>query len=774
MDTRLKILLLEDEPADRELVLRQLKKAGLNYDAETTDNLACFEKALTAFKPEIILADYTGPRFTGPEAFEAARKAAPEVPFIIVSGVIGEERAVDLIKSGVTDYVLKDKIFTLLPKMKRALHEAKQLKEKLLAKEVLRQTNERSARAQELAHLGTWEVDIESGIGHWSAETCKIYGLDPADNIQNYHSWFSFIHPEDLDFVKKLVNSSAASLQPASFYHRIIRRNGEVRYVYSESKFEYNQQGGATSVYGIIQDLTDRKEAEDKLDDSEAKLKVVFDNSSDYICSMDKDLKIKAFNKAFAQNFLAAFKFYPTQGLYYIDVLPEDKRAAAREKYNQVLQGEAFTREEEFDFGGTRHWFSSRYNPIIRNGEVTGVVVFSNNVTDRKNTEVLLHKSFEELQIASERQSTILNTLPANIALLDANGNIIKVNEAWKKFAIQNGLQHSLSGLGENYIEIAARATGLDEQTGKQMAMGITAILRGTKEKFSVEYPCHSPNQQRWFRAEVRPITGEIILGAVVMHVDITERILAEEEIKTLNHNLEVKIARRTADLERANKELESFSYTVSHDLRAPLQVINGYSSLIEKKYKDILDEDGQSLLKGIKDNTLHMAQLINDLLGFSQIGRAELKRKPLNMCELVNVVISELNKGENFKAAITVNELKPANADGGLLHRVWDNLISNAIKYSQKTCAPQIEIGMKTCHERDVYYVKDNGVGFDMAQYDKLFTVFHRLHKPSEFVGTGVGLALVKSVIAKHGGTVWAESKVNEGATFYFTLPEA
>ena len=240
----------------------------------------------------------------------------------------------------------------------------------------------------------------------------------------------------------------------------------------------------------------------------------------------------------------------------------------------------------------------------------------------------------------------------------------------------------------------------------------------------------------------------------------------------TVSDHTEMKKA--TAQLKAANKDMESFSYSVSHDLRAPLRAINGYSGILASDYADCLNEDAQSMLQGIQVNAKYMGQLIDDLLSFSQMGRAGLERRPLAMKELVGVVIDELKKGDtNFKATIAVDDLKPACADAGLMHQVWVNLLSNAIKYSGKSKSPFIKIGMKEAPGENIYYLKDNGVGFDMKYYHKLFNVFQRLHKTSDFEGTGVGLALVHSVITKHGGRVWAEGKVNEGATFYFSLPE-
>jgi two-component system sensor histidine kinase/response regulator len=265
------------------------------------------------------------------------------------------------------------------------------------------------------------------------------------------------------------------------------------------------------------------------------------------------------------------------------------------------------------------------------------------------------------------------------------------------------------------------------------------------------------------------------IIRAVREAKDKAEKQKAEEEILKLNAELEERVKLRTAELEVANKQLESFTSTVSHDLRSPLQVINGYASILSRKYKDSLNDDEKRLVNGIKEHTLQMGQLIDDLLNFSKLGRAAIVRNSLDMNELVQAVISQLRSGnEKLTARFRFQELKPGYGDKNLLYQVWVNLISNAVKYSRKELNPLIEIGTKKISNEDVYYVKDNGAGFDMEHYDKLFGVFQRLHKQSEFEGTGVGLAVVHAIVVKHGGKVWAEGKPNEGATFYFTLPVA
>jgi len=227
----------------------------------------------------------------------------------------------------------------------------------------------------------------------------------------------------------------------------------------------------------------------------------------------------------------------------------------------------------------------------------------------------------------------------------------------------------------------------------------------------------------------------------------------------------------KAIELSAVNKELESFSYSVSHDLRAPLRAIDGYSRLLEEDSGERLGEEGRRLLGVVRASSQRMGRLIDDLLAFSRLGQQEPAKSSVDMTQLAQEVATEL--GREFPAAqIAVSRLPPAMADRALLKQVWANLIGNALKYSFKRERPQIEVGARPEAEEDVYWIRDNGVGFDMRYAAKLFGVFQRLHRQDEFPGTGVGLAIVQRVVTRHRGRVWAESRPDEGACFYFSLP--
>lgn len=246
----------------------------------------------------------------------------------------------------------------------------------------------------------------------------------------------------------------------------------------------------------------------------------------------------------------------------------------------------------------------------------------------------------------------------------------------------------------------------------------------------------------------------------------------AEEEVRRLNADLERRVRERTQELEAANKEMEAFAYSVSHDLRAPLRAIDGFSQALLEDYRDKVDAEGQDYLRRVRAASQRMAKLIDDLLHLSRLSRAPMNRQSVDLSVLAERVVSELRTVEPFRGVeVLIAPGVMAEGDPGLLEVVLKNLLSNAWKFTGKTSHARIEFGVTDHDGRPAFFVRDNGAGFDMAYADRLFGAFQRLHSEDEFPGTGIGLATVQRIIRRHGGRVWAEGAVGKGATFYFVL---
>ena len=316
------------------------------------------------------------------------------------------------------------------------------------------------------------------------------------------------------------------------------------------------------------------------------------------------------------------------------------------------------------------------------------------------------------------------------------------------------------------FLEVNAsfeRQTGMHDAAGKRMRefapdheehwFEIYGKIALTGE--AIRFENRAEQLSRWYDVYAFPVGDPKKYQVGILFNDVSARKLAEQQL------LEV------------NKELEAFSYSVAHDLRSPLRSVHGYAEVLNQDYGKVLDAEGVRILENIKRNATKMGRLIDDLLDFARLGRKELQLSKINMNDLVQDVLTEMSRSISYKAIMEVGQLDNVMGDYSLLYQVVFNLISNAVKYSSKIEAPVIQIYSEAKSDEVIFTVKDNGAGFDMEYASMLFGVFRRLHTEREFEGTGIGLAIVYRIIAKHKGKIWAEGKVNEGATFSFSLPK-
>ena len=366
-----------------------------------------------------------------------------------------------------------------------------------------------------------------------------------------------------------------------------------------------------------------------------------------------------------------------------------------------------------------------------------------------------------------------LDSLSAHIAILDQSGVIVAVNRAWRRFAEENPQLNGQVCEGANYLKTCESVKDGDMATARAFAEGIRSVLEGRRSEFSLEYACHSPGQQRWFVGRVTRLVDDNQLRVVVAHENITERRLAEAQVHQLNTELDQRVRERTAQLEVTNQELEAFSYSVSHDLRAPLRAVTGFARILATDHARELDHEGHRLLGVLSAEAERMGELINDLLAFSRLGRQPINRTEFDLEALVREAFAQLAGPDPArKLRFSMSGLARVCGDAHMIRQVLLNLLSNALKFTGTRKVPEIEFGSRGENGETIYYVRDNGVGFDMKYATKLFGAFQRLHSNDTFEGTGVGLSIVQRIIHRHGGRIWAMAKLDEGATFYFTLP--
>jgi PAS domain S-box-containing protein len=950
MDKVLRILILEDRPSDADLMEFELKEAGLAFISKRVMTEDAFMRELNEFCPDLILSDYDLPQYTGFLALSEAKTKCPDVPFILVTGAIGEDRAIEILTHGAKDYVMKSRLHRLVPAVHRALAEAEEHKGRKDAEEKLRKAHrtlekkvekrtaelqaeiagrkkmEEALRESEQRYRELVQSSPDAVIVHRDGmflfanpAALKIYGADSIEQLQ-CKTILDLVHPDDRAAMALRLEQGQAGQRLPLREARLLRLDGQVVPVEAVGGTVYYQ--GKRSVQIIIRDITGRRLVEEALAQEKLFSDAVIDSlpgiffiideegrlihwnknaeqisgySTDEMSSLDimtfviekdRDLIVHELQEGFVKGTATAEVHLMAKSGHAIPFYLTGTRAVIRNKQYLIGMGIDVTEHKQTEERIAKltclYAALSRVNetiirvrdveslyhevcrivseecafPLVWIGEVNGKQVvpsawygpasdyvkeikvqtqgelgqgptgtsiredrsvinddFATNPATspwrekagsygfrasaafplRRRGRAMASLTLYALEpgVFDAEQVGLLESLSADISYaLDAlehehlrDRAEEALRESEDKFAglyssmVEGVALHEIvydaSGEAVDYIITDVNPsyesiTGLRKKmiVGKRAteAYGTTeapflevyakVALSGIPEVFEVYFP---PMRKHFAISAFSPARGQF----ATVFQDISERKRAEVELKE-----------RSAQLEELNRELESFSYSVSHDLRAPLRAIDGYARLILKKQADNFDEDTVNKFNVIRSSTQTMGQLIDDLLTFSRLGRQNMSVSDLDMDALMRDSWKELeviNPDRNMR--LTVQNIPAGYGDRALIKQVCINLLSNAVKFTKYRDDANIEAGGYPEEEENVYFIRDNGVGFDMEYYDKLFGVFQRLHSADSFEGSGVGLATVQRIIHRHGGRVWARGKVDEGACFYFAL---
>lgn len=696
--------------------------------------------------------------------------------------VIVESRMVLIRETGRAFVLEANRDVTLRKKAEAALREANnqlELRVRERAAELakanasLHETQERFrlvvAGVQDYAIL---TLDREGRVASWNRGAEHIKGFR-AEDILGRH--FSRFYPqEDIDRGKpeRELKMAVAEGQCLDEGWRV-RKDGSRFWANVLITPIYDEKGQLRGFSKVTRDMTQTRLDEAALRESQARMEGIVNSAMDAIVSIDQEQRIVLFNAAAEKMFGCPAANAIGQSIAMFVPL------RFRERHREHVRSFGTTGVTSRSMRSLGALTGIRINgeefPIeasISQLEVAGQRIYTvilRDITERERANAALRESEAQLR-------TIVESLDQGVVTSDLTGKLQHFNRAALDMHGFKSMEECLRREPEFADSFELR--GMSGAVLPVHEWPVSRILRGELlRNMEVRIRRIHFNWERIFRyggAIVHDLEGRPLL-AVITISDITERERAAESIRQLNAGLERRVEERTAQLEAANRELEAFSYSVSHDLRAPLRAIDGFSQALVEDYAPDLPEQARHYVETIRGGAQKMGQLIDDLLTFARLSRQPLNKASVDTAKLVRDTLEELNvERRGRRIDVQLGELPPCRGDRALLKQVWANLLSNALKYSRRRDAAVVEIGCVSKKGEAVYFVRDNGTGFDMKYAAKLFGVFQRLHRAEDFEGTGVGLAIVQRVVHRHGGRIWAEAEVDRGAVFYFTLEGA
>ena len=623
---------------------------------------------------------------------------------------------------------------------------AHDITERKRVEEALLESEENYRRIVETANEGIMIADIAGNVSFVNTKMAVMlgYGVDELIGKQDV----ALICPDDIAQSQTRIEERKKEIVN-SYEIRFIRKDGEFVWMHASGAPMHNSQGRHIGNLGMYVEITERKKADLEmmrlLDSNSSQryfLETLIENSPIGIAVIDREHRYQLVN--------SAYKNIPnTPGINFIgrtieETFPLVNNAGGFSKLEWIFRTsetdhiKAF--ETHIEGRETSYWDVDQLPLKDKNGKVERILIIAVDITEHKKAE-------SSILAAKERIQSILESITDIYIFLDNDWRFVDLNS------------QAVSIIGKNRTELIGRIywdvfpDAVDSEIHKR-------LNAARNERIPLHFEEYSKGVNKWMESHVYPSRD----GLAFYLRDITERKQAEKELR-----------RYANELASANKELQSFSYSVSHDLRTPLRAIKGFSDILLEDYFDKFDDDGRDILKRITTSTDRMALTIDNMLSLARISRESINYQEIDLSPIANSVVDEIRQTELERdVAINIADTLPAFADAQLMTIAYSNLIGNAWKYSSKNPNARIDIGIMEISTESVFFVRDNGAGFDMNLAHKLFQPFQRLHSNSQFPGIGIGLAIVNKIIQRHGGRIWAESEVGKGAAFYFTLSKS
>ena len=541
---------------------------------------------------------------------------------------------------------------------------------------------------------------------------------------------------------------------------------------------------GASS---IAHDISERKRAEAALQESEERLQLFIQHAPAALAMFDRDMRYMQVSRHWRTEYGLGDRLLI--GVSHYEIFPETSQRW-KDAHRRGLAGEIVHMEsDQVDRAdGAVQWLRWEIRPWLeKNGEIGGIMIFTEDITESTVSRQQLASQAEELtqqsaelfrsrEALAEQTRTlqsVLDNINDGLVVADTRGNFLVWNPAADRILGKTATDLPPEEWSKHYrIYLPDGVTPFPTSN-----LPLVCAIQGHPAYGEMFIRYDDAGHGAWLEASASPLhnTQNVVTGGVVAFRDVTQRVIADREIRRLNTDLEKRVVERTAQLEAVNKELESFTYSVSHDLRAPLRQISGFAKILIEDFHSSLPPEAQRYLSQISNGVENMTRLINEMLNLSRLERQSLQRQQVLLADLVSEVVTMLRPEiQQRQVEWRIASLPRVDCDPVLTKQILQNLISNALKYSRKREQAVIEIGHCGHEGCTAIFVGDNGVGFDMKYADKLFGAFQRLHRDEDFEGIGIGLATVARIVRKHGGKVWAEAQPGHGATFYFTLASA